>query len=65
MDQKILKIAIDDLREKIVKLREQDKRLQDGIVALQNICEHEYESSGRDSHHSYEKCIYCGIEQKT
>jgi hypothetical protein len=65
MDQKILKIAIDDLREKIVKLREQDKRLQDGIVALQNICDHEFVPGGRDSHYNYEECKYCGIEQKT
>jgi len=64
MDQNTLKAMVDDLEYRKAELRDQLKKNGDAISALQAVCEHEFVADGRDSHHSYEKCKYCGIEQK-
>jgi hypothetical protein len=64
MDQAVLQVAVEDLEQKRIQLGEQQLKIEKAILALQEICEHEFEPSSRDSHYSYEKCKYCGIEQK-
>lgn len=60
MDQETLKIAIDDLRKRIIKYNDQIKRSENAIEALQNICEHDFGSGD----HSYENCEWCGLLEK-
>jgi len=64
MDQTVLQVAVEDLEKKRIQLGEQQLKIEAAIRSLQEICEHEFEPSNRDSHYSYEKCKYCGIEQK-
>ena len=64
MDQAVLQVAVEDLEQKRIQLSEQQLKTEAAIRALQEICEHDFESSSRDLHYSYEKCKYCGIEQK-
>ena len=64
MDQNTLKAMVDDLEYCKSELNDQLKKNRDAISALQAVCEHEFVSAGHDSHHSYEKCKYCGLEQK-
>jgi len=64
MEQAVLQVAVEDLEQKRVDLNQQVIKIEKAIKALQEICEHEFEPDGRDSHHSYEKCKYCGVTQK-
>lgn len=38
------------------------KEVEQAITAVQNLCEHNYQTEGHDSHYDYEKCQWC---QKT
>lgn len=64
MDQTTLKAMIDDLEYRKSELKDQLKKNEDAISALQAVCEHGFVSAGHDSHYSYEKCKYCGLRQK-
>ena len=55
---------VDDLEYRKSELNDQRKKNEEAISALQAVCEHEFVPGGRDSHNSYEKCKYCGLEQK-
>ena len=64
MDQNTLKSMIVDLEYREAELNAQLKKTKDAISALQEICEHDFEYQGHDSHSDWVKCKYCGKEQK-
>lgn len=39
-------------------------KLDAAIKAFQEVCNHEWEPNGHDSHHNWEKCKLCGREDK-
>jgi hypothetical protein len=64
MDQETIKSMIADLEYRKAELIDQRGKTDDAIKALQDICEHKFIPNIPDSHHRYEKCKYCGKEQK-
>lgn len=64
MNQNTLKAMIDDLEYRKAELIDQRAKTDDAIKAIQEICEHDFECQGHDSHSDWVKCKYCGKEQK-
>ncbi len=64
MEQNVIKTVIDDLIIKRNNISLQFKQIEEAIEALQNVCEHKFYPD-HPEHPNYEKCIYCGKEQKT
>lgn len=58
MDIKTLRVELEKSEARTVALRK-------GLEALQLVCAHDWEDSGHDSHHSYQRCKVCGFEEKT
>jgi hypothetical protein len=59
-----MKMNIQPLLDERDRKREALKKLEKSIEGLQDICEHEFEPAGSDSHYNYERCRLCGIERK-
>ena len=53
-------LTITSLQKKAEELKEALKKVTSAIQALQEVCSHEMESDGHDSHHRYFKCKHCG-----
>ena len=71
-DKEKKRSMIDDLRQLGYKFNKKRENVIDAISALQKVCDHIYPNGnnayhycGHDSHHSYEKCDFCGKEQQT
>ena len=58
MDQNTLKLAIDDLNDKIKKLQEKENKYYNAIEELQEKCKHEFEINGNIGDVGL-KCKYC------
>lgn len=54
--------------ESVLKEKEQlvarVRKLDAFIEAAQEICTHDWMDSGRDSHHSWQKCKKCTLEEE-
>lgn len=51
--------------ESDLKTSENLKKITEELIkTLQSQCEHVMKYYGNDSHHTYERCIYCGFEGK-
>ena len=68
MDQAVLQVAVEDLRQKLIELNDKQKKTEDAIKALQEICEHEFahkhECEDFMRNPINKNCIYCDLEQK-
>ena len=60
---KILKKDLSEKLDAVRKAKEDLERVQGEINSLRARCTHKFEYSGRDSHNSYERCIYCELER--
>lgn len=52
------------LNEERDMLIERLRAVNRAIDALRYLCEHDWSDAGHDSHHSYQKCKVCGLEEK-
>lgn len=57
---KNIKETCKSILAKIKKLESELEKQSEALAALREICEHDYEYDGHDSHHNYEKCRICG-----
>ena len=62
MEKEVLKVAVDDLEKRKIELIEKFEKTNNAILALQEICIHEFCTDGRVP--NYRQCVYCGKEQK-
>jgi hypothetical protein len=59
-----MKMDLHPLLEERERKRKALRALEKSIEGLQEICEHEFEPAGNDSHYYYERCRLCGTERK-
>jgi hypothetical protein len=64
MTQLQIKSVIRQLVENVESLREQQNIVEQTIKNFQSMCVHEYSFYSSDSHHDYERCIYCQKENR-
>ncbi len=58
-----IKVGVDELRNQEKLLTSKLEKIKDGIAALQEICTHNMQPDGHDSHHRYFKCEWCGKQE--
>ena len=56
-----MKELIKKLQTEMDQIDQRKKNLQKAIVALQDLCDHQFEHIGH-SHKKHEKCTECGME---
>lgn len=39
------------------------RKREEAILALQALCDHQWEPDGHDSHHGYRRCRACGMRE--
>lgn len=55
-----MSLSIADLREEEQELTERLGKVKTAITAFQDVCLHDWQPNGHDSHYHYDKCVTCG-----